>query len=483
MTDDTKTGTAGPGRSEPSEADAAGTALLLAWSLAEPSRLGEVAFAEGRGPWVLGRGAARDDDPGPRLLFAPHRPGAARKEPAPLLCPALSRRQLVMTRAAGGITIERTGKLSLEVNGRKLDRATIAPGDVLLLEGQMALLCIERARGAFMRGSEPAFAFGEADGFGIVGESVTTWTMRDTIDFYGRRESHVLVTGPSGAGKELAARAIHALSPRRAGPFVARNAATLPDGIVDAELFGNAKNYPNAGMRERAGLVGEADGGTLFLDEIGELPSYVQAHLLRLLDAGEYHRLGEDRARRCDLRLVAATNRDEDALKHDLLARLKLRLEIPGIDERVEDVPLLARAILQEVSRRDAQLRERFFTDDAPRVEPALIAALLRHSYTGHVRELESLLLLSMAESRHDRLTLSAGVSRRLRLKRIADAPPSRDEIARALDDADGNVSHAWKALGLSSRDALNRLLKKHGMTRREPAGDATSPRSRRGRT
>src|SRR6185369_7117992 len=120
---------------------------------------------------------------------------------------------------------------------------------------------------------------------------------------------------------------------------------------VDAELFGNVKNYPNPGTPEREGLIGEADGSTLFLDEIGELPVHMQAHLLRVLDrGGEYQRLGDSRAQRADLRVVAATNRPLDALKHDFLARLTLRLEIPSLDERRDDIPLLARHLLRRAA-------------------------------------------------------------------------------------------------------------------------------------
>ncbi len=137
------------------------------------------------------------------------------------------------------------------------------------------------------------------------------WQMRERIAFAANAGKHVLLHGESGTGKELAARALHALSSRAGKPFVSRNAATLPSGLIDAELFGSARNYPNAGMPERAGLVGQADGGTLFLDEIAEIPAEQQAHLLRVLDAdGEYQRLGEATTRRSDLVLVGATNRD-----------------------------------------------------------------------------------------------------------------------------------------------------------------------------
>ena len=153
----------------------------------------------------------------------------------------------------------------------------------------------------------------------------------------------MLVRGESGTGKELCAAAIHGLSARGARPLVARNAATFPAGLVDAELFGNAKNYPNPGTAERDGLIGEADGTTLFLDEIGELPAAPQAHLLRVLDRnGEYQRLGDSRPRCADLRVVAATDRAVSELKHDFAAR-RAAGATRGADH-VDSVPVLAGA-------------------------------------------------------------------------------------------------------------------------------------------
>src|SRR5205807_1302663 len=125
-----------------------------------------------------------------------------------------------------------------------------------------------------------------------------------------------------GCGKELVAQGIHALSSRRARKIVSRNAATFPDTLVDAELFGNAPNYPNQGMPERAGLIGEADGSTLFLDELGELPEALQTRLLRVLDSGEYQRLGDSRRRSASFRFVAATHRSLEKLREDVAARL-----------------------------------------------------------------------------------------------------------------------------------------------------------------
>ena len=171
------------------------------------------------------------------------------------------------------------------------------------------------------------------------------------------------------------------------------------------------------------------------------------------------------RPRKASVRLLAATNRPPSSLKHDLVARFKLRLGVPGLNERREDVPLLVRHLLKSLAGRDAGVRARYFDGDEPRVEPALVCALSEHEYTTHVRELESLLLASMATSKNGWLALTRQVA-----ERLAPARPSAGgeigpaQIEAALDRAGGNVSVAWKYLGLSSRDALNRLIKKHGI-------------------
>ncbi|MCC6555665.1 MAG: sigma-54-dependent Fis family transcriptional regulator, partial [Polyangiaceae bacterium] len=296
------------------------------------------------------------------------------------------------------------------------------------------------------------------------------WALRERLAFVGPREPHVLVLGESGVGTELVARAIHALSQRRARPLVSRNAATLPAGLIDAELFGNVKSYPQAGMPARPGLIGEADGGVLFLDEIGELPLDLQAHLLRVLDArGEYQRLGEPGRRTADLRLVGATNRAPDELRSDLLARMSLRLSIPGLNERREDVPLLARHLLRRIAERDAAIRRRFFTEGPlePRVAPALVRALLAHRYTTHVREVEAILWQSLATSERDTLELTDAVSRLLDVAREPAPAPveiSREVLDAALARHGGVRERVWRELGLPNRYVLKRLLKKHGL-------------------
>src|SRR5262249_29131057 len=158
------------------------------------------------------------------------------------------------------------------------ETASISPGDIVELRGHYVFLVTMRSATLATAHQHSTHAFGEADPQGILGESPGAWRLRDSLAFAAKATPHVLLLGESGTGKELAARSIHALSARSSKPFLARNAATMPAGLIDSELFGNVKNYPNPGMAERTGLIGEAHGGVLFLDEIAELPTEMQAH-------------------------------------------------------------------------------------------------------------------------------------------------------------------------------------------------------------
>jgi two-component system nitrogen regulation response regulator GlnG/two-component system response regulator HydG len=307
--------------------------------------------------------------------------------------------------------------------------------------------------------------FGHADRHGIVGESAPAWMLRSHVSFLGKRNAHVLITGASGTGKELVAQAIHRLSSRSKKEIVSRNAATFPSGLIDAELFGNLANYPNVGMPERPGLIGQADGSTLFLDEIGELPSELQAHLLRVLDGGEYQRLGDPRRRVADIRLIAATNRAPEELKEDLAARLALRAHVPGLDERRDDVPLLARHILQRTAARDREFAERFCENGEPRLSSELARSLVQHGFSTHVRELENLLMRAAGSSRGKELDLTKEVRAVLRpIARPTAKEVGAEEIRAALARHGGVKDKAWRDLGLASRHALHRLMKKLGI-------------------
>ena len=441
-------------------------ALVIAWCADEPARIGEVALFSQRGAaQTLGRG---DGDGEPRVRFFRQRPG--RLAPTePLIGLPLSRSQLTVKPNGGNLGVERVGRCALFVNGSPVEKAVVVPGDTILLRGQLLLFCTRRVPSIpktvyFL---EKCFGdFGGPDAVGILGESPGIWQMRERIAFAANAGKHLLLHGESGTGKELAARAVHTLSSRSAKPFVSRNAATLPAGLIDAELFGNAKNYPNPGMAERAGLIGEADGGTLFLDEIAEVPVEQQAHLLRVLDSdGEYQRLGEATSRRSDLILVGATNRDLSALKHDVAARFTLRLELPTLDERREDIPLFVRHLLLLAAKKSPQIGERFLNKNAdgrldPRVDPALIEELLVRTYDTHVRELEAILWRAMAGSPGDTVLLTDELRQESRGR---DAEPSVEQLRAALRSA-GSVKNAARVLGLKSRYALYRLMKKHGI-------------------
>jgi two-component system nitrogen regulation response regulator GlnG/two-component system response regulator HydG len=397
-------------------------ALIVLWSRHEPQRIGEVLLVPDDGadaPWIFGRGEASSRER--RVILLRQRPGTLEAS-GPVECPRISRAQLRLWRhAPGALAIERIGRCAMVVGGRDADRATIRPGEIVELRNEMLFLCAVRPS-MLPAGVSASHPFGAADAHGIVGESPAAWRLRGAVIEAARRAGHALVLGPSGTGKELVAQALHAQSDRGARLLTARNAATIPDGLVDPELFGNVRNYPNPGTPERPGLIGQADGSTLLLDEIGELPLASQAHLLRVLDDGEYHRLGEAVARRADLRLVGATNRPESALKHDLLARLAIRITVPGLDERCEDVPLVAVHLLRHRAAADPSLAKRFFEGAWPRFSPALMSALVLHAYTTHVRELDALLVCSTLESTGRYLELTSGVRRRLTFAQDARA-------------------------------------------------------------
>ncbi len=467
---------------------------MIAWAPAEPERVGEVVlFEHGEGRRVLGRGAP-DGAGSERVEFQRQQPDVSTKC-GPLESPGLSRDQLRIRVEDQCVHIERIGKCTMEVAGRRVEQCVLAPGESLLLKGQMLLYCtlcprkLEPLHHASLLGI--GNKFGEADVYGLVGESPITWRLRDQLAWMAKADEHTLLLGGSGSGKELCARAVHGLSVRAQGPFVARNAATIPAGIVDAELFGNVKNYPNPGMAERPGLIGAANNGTLFLDEIGELPQAMQANLLRVLDeGGEYHNLGGTTTRRSSFRLLGATNREPETLKHDLLARLVLHVVIPGLDERREDIPLLVRHLLHRALIKSPEAVKRFFSTTKsgsvePNVRGELIEALMRYSYRTNIRELEAILWRATSSSSRDVIDLPGDGSlsnpafmdsaeeriERAEANPMPDAStqefvkePTEAEIRAALAEHGGNIVRAAKALELSSRYVLYRWMKKYGI-------------------
>jgi DNA-binding NtrC family response regulator len=383
------------------------------------------------------------------------------------MSPSLSKAQLsVRIRSAETLHVRNIGRRRLFVNGQQAEDSELRAGDIVDIGTQLTLLCAVRPQSW-----EPSLAvlhpFGERDVHGFVGESLAAWRVRSELSFAATRRGHVLILGATGTGKELVAQAVHRES-KLLGPLVARNAATLPESLVDAELFGNAKGYPNPGMAERKGMIGAADGGTLFLDEFADLPADAQAHVLRVLDAGEYHRLGEDKARHSEFRLVAATNRPESSLRPDVLARFDFRIATPELAERREDIPLIALHLLRGMMLDNPDLQMRFFSAaGVPRVSEGFVRRLVQRVYRANVRELRQLLWRVLATSKGSELEWPEAEQEPAATE--ASGSPTQDlnlaQLKRALDANNGSLEKTWRALGLANRHVLNRLLRKHGLS------------------
>jgi MoxR-like ATPase len=446
--------------------------LSLAWSLDEPTRVGEVIPIVG--PTSIGRGGPLADDPAPRGVPYRLRPGETSACP-PLANARISRLHLMVAPVGDeGLRVRAVGRAPVRVNGVRVSDGVARVGDVLEIHNA-AIFFVALRRREMPPLSMPfpdEFPWSAPDPFGFVGESEAAWQMRDALAFAASTDRHVLIHGESGVGKELLARSIHGLSSRRHRAFVSRNAATMPESLVDAELFGNAKSYPNPGMPERAGLIGEAHESTLFLDEIGELPESHQVHLLRVLDEdGEYQRLGDPQTRRSSFRLIGATNRPLEDLKHDFLARFVHRIEAPGLEQRREDIPLLIDAILRRSAERNPAVADRFFERrDGQRAEPCLapdfVTRALRHPFTHHMRELERLLWLAMSTADGDFIGVTQAVAQDFRDASDSRAPAEIDRatLVDALAQAAGSPTKAARALGLKNRYVILRLMKKHGI-------------------
>jgi two-component system nitrogen regulation response regulator GlnG/two-component system response regulator HydG len=455
-------------------------ALVLVWCRADSSRLGDALLiptnAKPNRIFFFGRGISDEGD-GERLHLVRQRPGQLQRM-GPFGNPWISRRQLMIRVEPGqGLRVENVGRCEMRVRGTAEENAIVRVGDTIFLHNQLLFYCTEwpmPSRAGVAYPSDRVPSFGDPDPDGIVGESPVAWRLRDQIEFAATRSGHVLLLGASGTGKELVANAIHNMSARRGKPLIARNAATFPEGLIDAELFGNLKDYPNPGTPARPGLIGAADGSTLFLDEIGELPVELQAHLLRVLDAkGEYQRLGEVFSRNSDLRLIAATNRSLNQLKTDLAARLKLRITVPDLNGRREDIPFLARHLLRRAATDERDIAKFFEGSEGDcgelRITADLMEALVRRRYTANVRELENLLWQSVATSEGDQLRLTRDVREELKLTTSSSAIepprtgfPSRDAVQECLQRNQGVRERAWRELGLKNRHVLNRLIKKY---------------------
>ncbi|RMH41192.1 MAG: sigma-54-dependent Fis family transcriptional regulator [Deltaproteobacteria bacterium] len=221
----------------------------------------------------------------------------------------------------------------------------------------------------------------------LIGRSAAMVEVRERVGLFARHDLPVLVTGETGTGKELVARAIHEASPRAAGPFVAVGCGTIPRELAESELFGHERGAFTGATGRRAGAFERADGGTLLLDDIDDLPADIQVKLLRVLQDGRFSRVGGEREMACDVRVVATTKIDleraaaEGRFRPDLYYRLRtLELRLPALRERRDDIPLLAAHFLAQIAARDGR--------DPPPLADDAAAALIAAPWPGNVREL-----------------------------------------------------------------------------------------------
>ncbi|MDX1570834.1 MAG: sigma-54 dependent transcriptional regulator [Xanthomonadales bacterium] len=266
-----------------------------------------------------------------------------------------------------------------------------------------------------------------------------------------RADVPVLITGPNGSGKQKVAEVIQANSSVRSGPFVTVNAGALPENLIEAELFGAEAGAYTGANKAREGRFEAADGGTLFLDEMGNLPPEGQMKLLRVLQTGEFERLGSSKTRKVHVRVISATNTDldravaEGRFREDLYYRLNvIPIDIPPLATRPADIlPLAAH-----------------FLADGYRFSPAAERALTAHDWPGNVRELENMVRRAVLLA--DTSTIQPS-DLGLEASDMDDEGPGAEDIRQALEDADGVIAKAARALNLS-RQALYRRMEKHGI-------------------
>ena len=306
----------------------------------------------------------------------------------------------------------------------------------------------------------------------IVGDSPPMREIFDLIQKVAPTRSAVLITGETGTGKELVARAIHRLSPRGGQLFVPLNCAAIPSELLESELFGHVRGAFSGANTEREGRIGAADGGTLFLDEIGDMDPRLQAKLLRALQEGVIEPVGSNRRIAVDVRIVSSTNRDleaairEASFREDLFYRLNVfRIELPPLRERREDVPFLAASFLADFGRELGK--------GALGLSPAAAEALSAYAWPGNVRELRNLMERAAVLASGDQVDaalvgtlLPASADARVFESHdlaAAVAETERRAILRALAASGDNKAEAASWLGIGERTLWTKL-KKHGL-------------------
>jgi DNA-binding NtrC family response regulator len=303
----------------------------------------------------------------------------------------------------------------------------------------------------------------------IVAESSAMRAVLDTVQRVASADATVLITGENGTGKGLIAKLVHKLSPRAARGFIAVNMGGVPESVFESEMMGHVRGAFTDAKSDRVGRFELADGGTLFLDEIGNVPLSQQAKLLRVIESGEFERVGSSRTQRADVRIVAATNANlgemtaQGRFRQDLLFRLNtIEIELPPLRERPEDILPIAQRRLQALARKYSRAISGF--------DESGLAALRRYGWPGNVRELGNVVERAVLMARGTAISAAD-----LRLEAHAAGPPVPTIETMSLEDAErllirtalrrngGSVNAAAEALGLS-RSAMYRRLEKLGI-------------------
>jgi two-component system, NtrC family, nitrogen regulation response regulator GlnG len=326
--------------------------------------------------------------------------------------PAVSRRHLELTNRGGFVTARDLGSTNGSFyEGTRFDSLDLGPGAVFRV-GQTELQLVAPERADPIPPAEDT-SFGK-----LLGKSRRMREIFALLERASRTDATVLITGETGTGKEVVAESVHQASPRREGPFVVVDCASIPANLIESELFGHVKGaYTNA-LTDRTGAFESAHGGTIFLDELGELPAGLQPRLLRVLESRQIKRVGSNRFIPLDVRVVAATNRSlEDEVRarrfrSDLYYRLAVvKVALPALRERREDIPLLAQAFLERHPGRQMRL------------EPEVVAALTSYDWPGNVRELRNVIDQAASLTRE-------GLDLALRLRGSPSDEPAPSEAA-----------------------------------------------------
>ena len=346
-----------------------------------------------------------------------------------------------------------------------------------ITEKDKLLIAVKNALALQRLEAENAALRREAGGLDMVGSGPAMQRLFELVGRAGPSEGRVLVTGENGSGKELVARALHRHSRRRDGPFVKLNCAAVPAELIESELFGHERGAFTGAVAARRGKFELADGGTLFLDEVGDMPAAMQAKVLRVLQEGEFERVGGQQTLRCDVRVIAATNKDIAAeveagrFREDLYYRLNVvPVHTPALREHKEDVPELAARFLGEACERNGRRPMRLSRE--------AVLALQAHDWPGNVRELRNLverlaILCDGPEISADDAAAVLPGTRRPRTDRFRTGAgfhelveeAEREIILGALDAHQDNVSDTARALGLE-RSHLYKKMRALGIKR-----------------